>query len=595
MQELPYGSRPTRFTLSPVGEWKIVHKGVNWGGGFGTRWLGLNVPWGIYGIHGTNKPSSIGTRASAGCIRMQNRDVEELFEWVSIGTPVRILGDPPSHLEFSRHLRAPLSGSDVVFVQLQLHHLGFDPQGADGRFGKTPRAVRELQEAFGLPVDGTVYDDVYYIWACARRPREDADELPKESVGLDRPTSRGRGTLWRGRYYYLWQKRLLRVGDVAIDPLRAIEPTVAYDVLVWEYDLYIPGVNPELRRAALEAAAAELQELHPNIRIRFEWFEGSPSAERLLEALEAGVGPDIAALAGGAVLVDTAYQVPVTPYMQAATREDLLPAVAAAVGSGEHLWVWPRWIDMTVWVGRAASVRELADRPALGVDELLQLRQTWHAPGSSGSPVVYQVYDPALFLAVAVGITGRSLLTSDGALAWNNDEIARACFQNGLRRSSFTGTPTRSPAPGYAVSMKEAHLMGPVNRTLLHHVLSRFGDLTHDAERIAPPEGTAEVAILSAPLPDGRLLGQYGTVASYAVFRRTDHAGDDHTQAVMQVAQHLSRRMGYWEAANLLAVPPYASSLTSWSRDAGLIQEQAEALIVLAERLAAPPSTLIGP
>ncbi|NLN26956.1 MAG: L,D-transpeptidase family protein [Firmicutes bacterium] len=156
--------RPTRFTLSPVGEWKIVHKGVNWGGGFGTRWLGLNVPWGIYGIHGTNKPSSIGTRASAGCIRMQNRDVEELFEWVSIGTPVRILGDPPSHLEFSRHLRAPLSGSDVVFVQLQLHHLGFDPQGADGRFGEnTARAVRELQEAFGLPVDGTVYDDVYYI------------------------------------------------------------------------------------------------------------------------------------------------------------------------------------------------------------------------------------------------------------------------------------------------------------------------------------------------------------------------------------------------------------------------------------------------
>ena len=59
-----------------------------------------------------------------------------------------------------------------------------------------------------------------------------------------------------GRYYYLWQKRLLRVGDVAIDPLRAIEPTKAYDVLVWEYDLYVPGVNPELRRAALEAAAA---------------------------------------------------------------------------------------------------------------------------------------------------------------------------------------------------------------------------------------------------------------------------------------------------------------------------------------------------
>src|SRR5690606_16249760 len=54
--------RPSRFALRPVGEWKTVHQGVNWGGGFGARWLGLNVPWRIYGIHGTNKPSSIGTR-----------------------------------------------------------------------------------------------------------------------------------------------------------------------------------------------------------------------------------------------------------------------------------------------------------------------------------------------------------------------------------------------------------------------------------------------------------------------------------------------------------------------------------------------------
>lgn len=156
--------RPTRFTLSPVGEWRIVSKGVNWGGGFGTRWLGLNVPWGTYGIHGTNKPGSIGTRASAGCIRMRNRDVEELYEWVSIGTRVRILGDPPGHLTFTRTLRTGVSGDDVVFVQLRLGEMGFSAQGADGRFGpNTERAVRELQRTYGLPEDGTVYDDVYYI------------------------------------------------------------------------------------------------------------------------------------------------------------------------------------------------------------------------------------------------------------------------------------------------------------------------------------------------------------------------------------------------------------------------------------------------
>ncbi|MGI6036720.1 MAG: L,D-transpeptidase family protein [Limnochordia bacterium] len=55
----------------------------------GTRWLGLDLPG--YGIHGTNRPSSIGSAVSAGCIRMLNRDVEELTEMVTIGTPVEFL------------------------------------------------------------------------------------------------------------------------------------------------------------------------------------------------------------------------------------------------------------------------------------------------------------------------------------------------------------------------------------------------------------------------------------------------------------------------------------------------------------------------
>ena len=155
--------RPNQFTLSPVGEWKIIHKSRNWGGGFGTRWMGLNVPWGIYGIHGTNKPWSIGTRASAGCIRMFNHDVEELYEWVPTGTPVKIIGVEPD-VSFDRRLRTGLTGRDVVFVQLRLQELGFDAQGADGRYGpNTARAVEELQRLYGLPVDGEVYEDVYYI------------------------------------------------------------------------------------------------------------------------------------------------------------------------------------------------------------------------------------------------------------------------------------------------------------------------------------------------------------------------------------------------------------------------------------------------
>ena len=89
---------------TPVGEFKITNKMAEpeWfkpGGGvvpygdpgnlLGTRWMGIDSPG--YGIHGTWEPDSIGKQASAGCIRMLNADVEELFKIVPVGTKVRIV------------------------------------------------------------------------------------------------------------------------------------------------------------------------------------------------------------------------------------------------------------------------------------------------------------------------------------------------------------------------------------------------------------------------------------------------------------------------------------------------------------------------
>ncbi|HEX6972562.1 MAG TPA: L,D-transpeptidase family protein [Limnochordia bacterium] len=155
--------RPTARTKSPIGEWRVTDKSIEPGGEFGTRWIGLNVPWGSYGIHGTSQPWTIGGRASAGCIRMFNHDVEEVYEWVQIGTPVTIKGEIPAG-GLRRWLRRGDVGEDVVYVQLRLDALGFAAEGADGRYGpRTERAVRRLQRLFGLPEDGSVSPDVYSI------------------------------------------------------------------------------------------------------------------------------------------------------------------------------------------------------------------------------------------------------------------------------------------------------------------------------------------------------------------------------------------------------------------------------------------------
>lgn len=50
----------------------------------------LTLSGGTYAIHGTNVPRSIGGYVSYGCIRMFNQDVLDLYQRVSVGTPVTV-------------------------------------------------------------------------------------------------------------------------------------------------------------------------------------------------------------------------------------------------------------------------------------------------------------------------------------------------------------------------------------------------------------------------------------------------------------------------------------------------------------------------
>ncbi len=55
----------------------------------GSRWLGFNAPG--YGIHGTVEPETIGQPVTAGCVRMRNNEVEELYNMIPNGTKVVIV------------------------------------------------------------------------------------------------------------------------------------------------------------------------------------------------------------------------------------------------------------------------------------------------------------------------------------------------------------------------------------------------------------------------------------------------------------------------------------------------------------------------
>lgn len=75
----------------------------------GTRWMGFDAKGTngrVYGIHGTNKPSSIGHYVSSGCIRLDNTIVEKLFDYVPLGTKIYIYNDSTDPYQIAKRYHA---------------------------------------------------------------------------------------------------------------------------------------------------------------------------------------------------------------------------------------------------------------------------------------------------------------------------------------------------------------------------------------------------------------------------------------------------------------------------------------------------------
>jgi lipoprotein-anchoring transpeptidase ErfK/SrfK len=92
-----YTFDPANFPESPraqeIGRKLIIPPGPNTP--VGVYWMSLSAPG--FGIHGTNRPETIGRRESHGCFRLTNWDIVVLARMVAAGTPVRVVGiDPPN-------------------------------------------------------------------------------------------------------------------------------------------------------------------------------------------------------------------------------------------------------------------------------------------------------------------------------------------------------------------------------------------------------------------------------------------------------------------------------------------------------------------
>jgi len=92
-----------------------------------------------YLVHGTNKPASIGLRATNGCIRLYPEDIKRLFENTPVKTPVKIVNQP--------YLVGQRGG--IVYMEV---HTPFEESGT-AELEKAYTKLRNIEKKTGCAFD----------------------------------------------------------------------------------------------------------------------------------------------------------------------------------------------------------------------------------------------------------------------------------------------------------------------------------------------------------------------------------------------------------------------------------------------------------
>lgn len=145
----------------------------------GYRWMQF---YGNYGIHGTNRPETIGGYVSNGCVRMREKDVEDLFNRVSVGTSVEIMYNrvviekiPDNTIVYyiypDGYNRQPL---DIAAINNWLAGFGVRDFESDADIAEKIQASdgkpTYVAKAFGMEINGqamqakaVMKDDIWYL------------------------------------------------------------------------------------------------------------------------------------------------------------------------------------------------------------------------------------------------------------------------------------------------------------------------------------------------------------------------------------------------------------------------------------------------
>lgn len=392
----------------------------------------------------------------------------------------------------------------------------------------------------------------------------------------------GMGLWWR------WQGT-----RVILDPQARIDPDRNYVLEVWVEIPSDPPRPPVLDDPFWRALTEDFQSRYSHVRIEWKALSFRLLPEEMKKATRQGKPPDVLIYRTEWPRLWSNLQLPLDNFLSSKTREQYFTVALAAASIGDKIMAWPSQIHPRVgaanraWLSEAGfQLPDLVERLSRSgegredewemlLDRLKKVRNLRQAPvayqGGTGELLYYAL------LADSGGIldeSGRLLITAgrikaiiSARMQWEERGLIEG-INGHLLTDFFTG-----------------------KRAVIAPVGEWIWSLVEKARRRGYYAFSSPSDIVLLPLP---LAGEGATwlparMVQVAVFRHRKFRGPAQARLAMELAEMLSKRLGLQLSVRGWGLPASRALLACWRADCGLLPQQAENLIQLAEEATGIP------
>ncbi|MTI96858.1 MAG: hypothetical protein FH749_15520 [Firmicutes bacterium] len=312
-----------------------------------------------------------------------------------------------------------------------------------------------------------------------------------------------------------------------VDPNAVVQEDVNYIITFWDVELP-PVLAADAYRERTEEIVRDFNALKPNITVEMRWLPWDQAQAELERALKNGVPPDLYADWQGIAKYNHTLQIPAELYL----GDVLTPAAERGVTRQGERWAWPRFI----WPAGLLALRSDLPVGDSELDRLLERGWTWAELEDwlleHNLQIIVNDYQGRFSGQLLQAATGRGLSRPPGPQEVF-DILSRVEKLRDLRLLQ---------SGGIEEIQRGSTILGGAGMPTGFWLSEYFDE-----------------HLVLLPLPGiGENRYYPVTVLSLLHFRQARYQGDDHSRAVAQAAEYLSREQAARLGNMFYSAPAFA-------------------------------------